>query len=305
MNKNPYQTPQKEDAANSHGSGLKRIGFLTQVAAGCFLANLLLLFWAGFNSRQDPVAVFVIAEGVFLLVLVIASCASAGMLMYRLVGPLTGLAFGVGAVIPCVNIAVLAVAMQKGTYYLRRHGLVFSLTSFKIYPIPSQENAAADPKSPQRPSVDHVDRPAASITANRQVYEGNIPLDAEALAAGGIRLTYDSLLPTLQQFVDAPAMVSEQIDGYDGSYTVKFDDQRFRVTAPDLTDEGNQSSVRATNVLFHVVNQQLVDSPTKFYAIGEGRNLAGVFMTVPEYNAATETHADQEGVPYLPASPAT
>ena len=72
-------------------------------------------------------------------------------------------------------------------------------------------------------------------------YDDAIPLDAEALAEGGIAEGYESLLPQLRRFVTDPATIDEQRDDDAPSYSVRCGGSSFDIYAPDL-DEGEGNS---------------------------------------------------------------
>ena len=52
-------------------------------------------------------------------------------------------------------------------------------------------------------------------------YDDAIPLDAEALAEGGIAEAYESVLPKLRQFVKTPAIIEEERDDDASTYSVR------------------------------------------------------------------------------------
>jgi hypothetical protein len=132
-------------------------------------------------------------------------------------------------------------------------------------------------------------------------YDDAIPLDAEALAEGGIAEGYESVLPKLCQFVKPPAIIEEERDDDAPSYSVRCGDSEFKIYDSNLDeDEGSNSWGRATAALFSIVNEQLKNSTHRFYAINGGNDLFGMFLTPGEAAAAQRSLPNKSHWPYLP-----
>ena len=131
-------------------------------------------------------------------------------------------------------------------------------------------------------------------------YDQVIPLDAEALAEGGISQAYRSLLPKLGQYVSQPADIEEVIDDTQPSYAVRYRDREYRIYSPEREDREGESWGRATHALFSIVNDQLERSQYRFYAINGGNDLGGIFLTPSESEAARKSLPRKNDWPYLP-----
>ena len=131
-------------------------------------------------------------------------------------------------------------------------------------------------------------------------YDEAIPLDAEAIAEGGIAEGYESVLPNLRQFVKHPVRIEEDRDDDAPSYSVRCGDTEFEIYAPDLDEEEGNSWGRATVALFSIVNEQLKNATHRFYAINGGNDLFGMFLTPEEAAAAQNSLPNKRDWPYLP-----
>jgi hypothetical protein len=131
-------------------------------------------------------------------------------------------------------------------------------------------------------------------------YDQMALLDAEALAEGGIGEAYQSLLPKLRQYVSQPVDIEEVIDDNAPRYAVRCRDREYVIYSPDLEDEEGQSWGRATHALFSIVNDQLMNSQHRFYAINGGNDLGGMFLTPAEVEAAQKSLTGRTDWPYLP-----
>ena len=131
-------------------------------------------------------------------------------------------------------------------------------------------------------------------------YDQLIFLDAEFLAEGGIGETYQSLLPKLRQYLSQPGNIEELIDDMAPRYAVRYQDQEYFIYSPELEDSEGQSWGRATHAFFSIVNNQLMDSQHRFYAINGGNDLAGMFLTPAECEAAQQSLSGKTDWPYLP-----
>jgi hypothetical protein len=131
-------------------------------------------------------------------------------------------------------------------------------------------------------------------------YDDAIHLDAEALAEGGIAAGYESLWPKLREFVKSPAKIEEDLDNDAPSYSVRCGNIEFEIYSPDLNDEEGKSWGRATVALFSIVNEQLKASTHRLYAINDGNDLFGMFLTPAETTAAQKSLPNKRDWPYLP-----
>ncbi len=131
-------------------------------------------------------------------------------------------------------------------------------------------------------------------------YDDAIPLDAEALAEGGIAERYESVLPNLRQFVKNPDRIEEDRDDDAPSYWVRYGESEFEIYAHNLDEEEGNSWGRATVALFAIVNEQLKNATHRFYAINGGNDLFGIFLTPAEAAAAQNSLPNTKDWPYLP-----
>jgi hypothetical protein len=131
-------------------------------------------------------------------------------------------------------------------------------------------------------------------------YEDAIPLDAEALAEGGIVEGYQSVLPKLHQFVENPALIEEDRDDDAPSYSIRSCGYKFDIYSPNLDEDESFSWGRATAALFFIINAQLKNSTHRFYAINGGNDLFGMFLTPVEAMAAQKSLPNKMDWPYFP-----
>lgn len=136
--------------------------------------------------------------------------------------------------------------------------------------------------------------------AGRIDYENAVLLDAEDLAEQGIAEAYRRILPKLEAFVSAAAQVEEIIDDELPSYSIRFGGVEHLVYSANEPDTERESWGRATHLLFHIVNEQLADSPVRFFAIGCGNDLCGVFLTPAEASDAQVHLPRRSDWPYIP-----
>src|SRR3954452_2641345 len=132
-------------------------------------------------------------------------------------------------------------------------------------------------------------------------YDEMVLLDAEALAEGGIGAAYELVLTSLQKFVAKPTAVREVVNNDLPSYSVKCGDKEFLIYSPDLDDSGCQAWGRATFALFMIVNDQLIHSDYRFFAINGGNDLGGLFLTTEQAEASWKTLRSKSDWPYLPS----
>jgi hypothetical protein len=123
-------------------------------------------------------------------------------------------------------------------------------------------------------------------------------LDAEELAEVGIKGAYDSMLDELRRYAFDPAEVQEIADNDAPSYIVRCRGLEFVIYSPALSHD--ESWGRATYAFFKIVNDQLMKSDYRLYAIGGGNHLGGMFLTPSECDAARRSLPRREDWPYLP-----
>lgn len=127
-------------------------------------------------------------------------------------------------------------------------------------------------------------------------YDEFIPLDAEALAEAGIKAAYEGLRPKLTQYVSAPAEVREIIDNDNASYSVACNGQEYFIYGGDNQEE---SWGRATVALFDIVNRQLAGTNVRLFALHDGNDLGGLFLTMEQVEASRKS-LKKSYWPYLP-----
>jgi hypothetical protein len=133
-------------------------------------------------------------------------------------------------------------------------------------------------------------------------YDQWIHLDAESLAETGIRKAYERLLPEMQKYIPNPAAVVEVFDSDIPSYSVRCGPSEHAIYGPGLDEESGNSWGRATFAFFRIVNDQLAGSEYLFYAINNGNDLGGMFLTPAEARAAQDALPNRTDWPYLPAN---
>jgi len=140
----------------------------------------------------------------------------------------------------------------------------------------------------------------ATTSAPALDYDALIALDAEDLAEQGIREAYERLLPELRKFVPAPAEVQEDLDPDTGRYAVRSGDFEFVLYSPNLPGSDEESWGRATYALFTIVNRQLQSAGVLLYALNEGNDLSGIFLTEDQAEQARRSLPSKRDWPYLP-----
>jgi len=131
-------------------------------------------------------------------------------------------------------------------------------------------------------------------------YDKLIFLDAEALAEGGIRKAYTSILPRLKQYVTEPAEVREVADPSAPRYLVNCQGVDYPIDSPELPNDQGQSWGRAAHALFKIINDQLTRSEYRLFAINGGNDLGGMFLTQSEFEDARRSLPRPEDWPYVP-----
>lgn len=144
-------------------------------------------------------------------------------------------------------------------------------------------------------------RLSREVTVSEPIdYERAIPLDAEALAEGGIGDAYAALGAELRRYIERPIDVTERIDDDQPSYTIAWGANKFLVYGSAIDGSERQSWGRAAFILFKLVNDQMSTSKYRLYALNGGNDLFGVFLTNAEANAARVLLANRKDWPYLP-----
>ena len=137
-------------------------------------------------------------------------------------------------------------------------------------------------------------------TADPLNYDDLILLDAEELAAGGIKSEYAEMAETLKRYVDSPAEVFEEFDDTKAGYRVSCLGKDYPIYADDMLEDEGQSWGNATVAFFDIVNRQLVDSEHKFYAFYGGNDLGGMFLTDEQYATAIKIIDRKLDWPFIP-----
>jgi hypothetical protein len=139
-----------------------------------------------------------------------------------------------------------------------------------------------------------------AASAQELDYSRAIHLDAEALAEQGVVEAYSRLLPELKTYVVSPLALREKVDTDRGIYTVSVDSYTQRIFPSPLGGNEHESWGVATAALFEIVNRQLVAMPVKFYALNNGNDLMGIFLTEHQADSARKALKRRSDWPYLP-----
>jgi hypothetical protein len=130
-------------------------------------------------------------------------------------------------------------------------------------------------------------------------YDRTIVLDAERLAEGGVKSAYDAEIAVeLRARSIQPKPLIEEKDDNVPAYSVQFGEKHFPIYGPGLAPE--ESWGRATYALFEAVNRQLLGTDFRFYALGGGHELQGVFLTEDEAAQAKRELSNKSDWPYIP-----
>ncbi len=132
-------------------------------------------------------------------------------------------------------------------------------------------------------------------------YDDWIHLDAEDLAETGIKAAYEKLLPRLRKYVASPAEVNEGIDNRAPRYVVSCLGTDYPIYDKNDQDQ-SESWGKATVALFDIVNRQLAKTPDRFFAINNGNDLGGIFLTPDQAEAAKKSLPRKTDWPYLPVA---
>jgi hypothetical protein len=134
-------------------------------------------------------------------------------------------------------------------------------------------------------------------------YDDMIFLDAEELGEGSIGDSYKTdIIPVLQQYVEAPAEIVEDLDPNTASYKVTSQGQTYVIASPGMDLSEGQNWGNAAFALFDIVNRQLQNSSVKFYAINGGNDLGGMFLTEETYNQAIKSLNRKMDWAYIPTA---
>lgn len=131
-------------------------------------------------------------------------------------------------------------------------------------------------------------------------YEKLILLDAERLAEQGIADAYQLLLPALREHVARPGELREVLDADLPAYTIQCNGEEYIVYSAAEPSTEVQSWGRATFFLFLIVNKQLKGTGIQFYAVDEGNNLAGIFLSQEQALLAQAAINSRTDWPYIP-----
>lgn len=136
------------------------------------------------------------------------------------------------------------------------------------------------------------------VPAGSRAWDNIVMLDAEELAEGSFVDIYDKMVvPALKKYVPEPAKVVEDLDADKGVYKVNALGTWYVIFA---YFDDDQSNANATIAMFDIVNRQLESTPYKFYAIGGGNDLGGVFLTKEGYDRLVKTTPRKNDWPYIP-----
>ena len=134
-------------------------------------------------------------------------------------------------------------------------------------------------------------------------YKEMIILDAEDLGEGGIGASYiNEVAPVLRRHGISPAEIVEEIEPEIGSYRVSSQGRTYVIYSPEMDLSEGQNWGNATYALFDIVNLQLQDSPYRFYAINDGNDLGGMFLTKEAREEAILFIKEKTDWPYIPVA---
>jgi hypothetical protein len=108
------------------------------------------------------------------------------------------------------------------------------------------------------------------------------------------------MVQVLRQYVTDPAVVEEVLDNDVPSYAVRWGGQEYVIYSLALPDREGQMWGRAGFAFFEIGNRQLAKSECRLYAINGGNDLAGMFLTKPECEAARKSLRRKDDWPDLP-----
>ncbi len=131
-------------------------------------------------------------------------------------------------------------------------------------------------------------------------YDRALHLDAERLAETGIDKAYAKVLLELRRHEVQPAIVQEVIDPDAPRYAVRAFNREFVIYSPELPNDEYQSWGAATYTFFKIINDQLSNTDVRFYALNNGNDLFGIFLTLEQAEAARRSLSKRTDWPYLP-----
>ncbi|WP_146093384.1 hypothetical protein [Xanthomonas pisi] len=131
-------------------------------------------------------------------------------------------------------------------------------------------------------------------------YDEAVHLDAEELAEHGIAEAYNKLLPELKHHLRAPIGVREHRNSAPPSYEVVAGQSHYKIYPSPFGGDEYESWGNATYALFAIVNAQLQHNSVRFYAINNGNDLFGIFLTPDEAKSARSSLPRRQDWPYLP-----
>lgn len=297
MESNPYKPPQHayDPVEIPTEETIAFISWHVKAIGVCIFFYLGLGYFGGMLVQAESFRLLSV-----LLLLIAASIAIGavlnGRLMWRISSPAQGVGYALCTLIPLIGLFFLFFSLSAANRYLKDNGLKFELSTLSIKPLvemPKDDTAqSATSRQPTLPS-------APAIPSHNVGIENSIALNAEQLANCGIAQAYRKITPALVQLVSGATPLREQIDGYDSSYSVHAGETTYRIDGPDVRESNVEAWRRATFAIFDIVNRQLVHSDTGFYAVGQGGGLAGVFLTLPEFEEAKNLLSNDDR-PYLP-----
>ncbi|WP_448954896.1 hypothetical protein [Labrys neptuniae] len=140
----------------------------------------------------------------------------------------------------------------------------------------------------------------ASAPASTLNYDEAIHLDAEDLAETGLGEAYDIIRPQLQHYVKEPASIQELIDSETGRYSVLFSENEYVIFSNHQHENIHESWGNATYIFLKIINDQLLKSDYKFYALYNGNDLQGIFLRPEDVEREKHCLENSQHWPYLP-----
>ncbi len=132
-------------------------------------------------------------------------------------------------------------------------------------------------------------------------YDKMIILDAEDLAEQGIAEAYDEVLPELKKHIDKPSPLEDVLDPDVPTYLIRCNAKEHLIYSGSQPGTEEESWGRATYFFFLIINEQLLGTDTRFYAINGGNDLGGMFLTPQQAQSAQASLPRKLDWPYIPA----
>jgi len=133
-------------------------------------------------------------------------------------------------------------------------------------------------------------------------YTRLIHLDAEDLCESGMLEGYASVIPAMKK-ITAPQPMKEIERKDSDDYSISIGGIHYPVYIYGEHDVGDCWE-SATNVFFHVINKQILDTDYKFYAFYHGNDLQGGFLNKHDVQGIIEQNPNEQNEwPYLPNKP--